>query len=115
MRKILPFSGPEASADLDAVLGQEALACRHLVDAFGHRDGGEHRGAEAFLGKEREPHAFEAGLQSLGVQSVPGVAGLQPFLDDQAQALVQSINHVHRSGVVIEPLGAPVGHEHRKV
>ena len=49
------------------------------------------------------------------VQHVPGVAGFEPFFQDQPQRFVQAVGHVDRRGVVIDALLAPVLGQHRDV
>ena len=98
----------EAAADLEAVIGEELRSDSAVVDAFGDADEGEGREAVRLVDRELQAKRLEALLEGIGLLPMTCVAGVEPFLEVEAECFVKSEDHVDRCGVMIDPLASEV-------
>jgi hypothetical protein len=75
----------EAAADLEAVIGEELRSDSPVIDAFGDADEGEGREAVPLLDRELQAKRLEALLEGIGLFPMTCVAGVEPFLQDEAE------------------------------
>ena len=98
----------EATADLDAVIGEELRAHCAVVDAFRDADEGEGREADRLVDGELEAEPVEASLERFGLISMTRVPGVEAFFEDEAEGFMQREDHVDRCRVMVDAFASEV-------
>ena len=96
-------------ANLNTVLIQQVGGEGFAIDTIGDLDGGQGGQPVGERHVQLKAHALQASPQLFAVAAVASPGILEPLLTQQTQGLTQAVVHVHRSGVVIRALTAPVG------
>src|SRR5205085_2053965 len=63
-----PFEGTKSTTDLDAVLVQQRLAYRHLIDPFLQADSRENGQFIPWLRQHLQPHRLNTGSKSFPIE-----------------------------------------------
>ena len=98
----------EGGADLDPVVVKEVGAERSLVVDLGRTQNAAMWGISPDPAEAPEAEGLESGRHGAADAAVTLEPRLEPLLQDDAERLVERVDHTGRGGVVVEPLGAPV-------
>ena len=106
---------PKRGANLNAEIFQHQFA--HLIAIHAGRDHyAKHVVHFVFqVAEGLQPHPLNAFQHRFTMQFVAGDAVIQPLLQDQTGAFARAKQRTGRFGVMVEPLRAPVIHDHAEI